>query len=66
MVELNQDKTVDLNAMAVEIAKKEAGAKESDIGQIKELMKDFAQYLKKIEKDHNQEKMLEAIDRLAK
>ena len=66
MVELNKDGTVDLNAMAVEIAKKEAGAKEVDIGQIKELMKDIAQHLKKVEKDHGQDKMIETIDRLAK
>lgn len=66
MVKLNADGTVDLNEMAVRIAKKEAGAKESDIGQIKELMKDIAQDLLEIEKAHGRDKMVQTISRLAK
>jgi len=66
MVELNQDGTVDLNAMAVEISKTEAGAKEADIGQIKEIQKDVAQFLKKVEKIYGHDKMHETINRLAK
>ena len=48
VIKLNKDGTVDLNEMAVRLAKKEAGAKETDIGQIKELMKVIAQDLMEI------------------
>lgn len=66
MVKLNADGTVDLNEMAVRIAKKEAGPTQVDIAQIKEIMKDNAQDLLEIEKAHGRDKMVETISRLAK
>ena len=63
MAKLNQDGTVDLNAMAEEVAAMEKGAEEVNIAQIKEIMPKVAKFLLKVNEEHNI--MVETIKRLA-
>lgn len=65
MVKINQDGTVDLNAMAERITAEEGGEKEVDIAQTKQIMKIMAQDLLRIGEDHGTAVMEETVKRLA-
>jgi hypothetical protein len=65
MKKLNHDGTVDLNAMAERITAQEAGAKEVDIAQTKQIMKLVAKDLLEIRDEHGNGLMEETVKRLA-